>query len=122
MRGSLVTLVLVVEDEESGSDAVFYLLRKEGFEDARQVRQHLYSALATGAAVVVADMTATMFCDSMGCRALVMAHQHARAGHAELRLAIPSVTVLRVMALMRMDSVLRIYPSLNAALAGDPPG
>ena len=91
-------------------------------DNARQVRQQLYSALATGAAVVVADMTATMFCDSMGCRALVMAHQHARAGHAELRLAIPSVTVLRVMALMRMDSVLRIYPSLNAALAGDPPG
>jgi two-component system response regulator RegX3 len=29
-----VTFVLVVEDEESISDALFYMLRKEGFEVA----------------------------------------------------------------------------------------
>jgi anti-sigma B factor antagonist len=86
-------------------------------DNARQVRQQLYSALTPGAAVVVADMTATVFCDSTGVRALVMAHQHARAANAELRLAISSLSVLRVMAIMRLDSVLRIYPSLDVALA-----
>ncbi len=39
-----------------------------------QVRRELYAALATGVAVVVAGMTATTFCDTMGFRALVMAH------------------------------------------------
>jgi anti-sigma B factor antagonist len=90
--------------------------------NARQVRQQLYSALATGVAVVVADMTATTFCDSMGCRSLVMAHKQARAGNAELRLAIPSASVLRVMAITCVDRVVRIYPSLDAALAGRPMG
>jgi anti-sigma B factor antagonist len=90
--------------------------------NARRVRQELYSALATGAAVVVADMTATTFCDSMGCRALIMAHRQARAGNAELRLAVPSAGVLRVMAITCMDKVLRIYPSLDAALAARPTG
>jgi two-component system, OmpR family, response regulator RegX3 len=33
-EGSIVTLVLVVEDEESFSDALSYMLRKQGFEVA----------------------------------------------------------------------------------------
>jgi anti-sigma B factor antagonist len=88
--------------------------------NAHQVRQELYSALATGVAVVVADMTATTFCDSMGCRTLVMADKQARAGNAELRLAIPSASVLRIMAITGMDRMLRIYPSLDVALAARP--
>ena len=86
------------------------------------MRQQLYSALASGVAIVVADMTATTFCDSVGCRALVTAHQRARSGHAELPLAIPSASVLRVMAVTCLDRVLRIYPSLDAALAARPTG
>jgi anti-sigma B factor antagonist len=85
--------------------------------NARQVRQELNSALDSEAAVVVADMPATTFCDTMGCRALIMAHRRARAGNAELRVAVPSASVLRVMAILGMDKVLRIYPSRAAALA-----
>lgn len=85
--------------------------------NASRVRQELYSALAAGAAVVVADMTATTFCDSMGVRALFMAHQQARAGNAELRLVVPSASVLHIMAITCLDRVLGIYPSLAAALA-----
>jgi anti-sigma B factor antagonist len=88
--------------------------------NASQVRQQLYSALATGVAVVVADMTATTFCDSMGIRTLFMAHRQARAGNAELRLAIRSAGVLRVVGITCLDRVLRIYPSVVAALAARP--
>jgi hypothetical protein len=42
------------------------------------------------------------------------------AANAELRLAIPSASVLRVMAITGMGRVLRIYPSLDAALAARP--
>jgi len=62
-------------------------------------------------------MTGTRFCDSMGLRALVLAHQQAVAHHAELRLVITSAGVLRVMAITQLDTVLRIYPSLGAAHA-----
>jgi anti-sigma B factor antagonist len=83
----------------------------------RGVLQQLGCALASGAPVVVADMSGTRFCDSMGLRALVLAHQQAAAHHAELRLVITSAEVLRVMAITQLDTVLRIYPSLDAAQA-----
>jgi anti-sigma B factor antagonist len=59
----------------------------------------LQAALAPGVTTVVADMTATTFCDSRGIRALVLAHKHAAASGAELRLVVPSASVLRVMGL-----------------------
>jgi anti-sigma B factor antagonist len=86
------------------------------------VSQQLDSALASGAMVVVADMTATRFCDSTGLRALVLAHKRAAAHHTELRLVIASADVLRVMTITKLDTVLRIYPSLDAAQAIALPG
>jgi anti-anti-sigma factor len=62
--------------------------------NARQVRQRLYAALAAGAPIVVADMAATRFCDSMGLRALVLAHKRATASGAELRVAVTSKDIL----------------------------
>jgi anti-anti-sigma factor len=54
----------------------------------RGVSQQLDCALASGAAVVVADMTGTRFCDSTGLRVLVLAHKQAAAQNTELRLVI----------------------------------
>jgi anti-sigma B factor antagonist len=85
--------------------------------NACQVRQRLYAALDAGAPVVVADMTPTRFCDSMGLRALVQAHKRATACSAELRVAVTSQCILRIMDITKVDTVLRIYPSAEAALA-----
>jgi len=41
--------------------------------------RQLGCALATGAMIVIADMTGTRFCDSTGLRALVLAHKQAAA-------------------------------------------
>jgi anti-sigma B factor antagonist len=90
--------------------------------NSRQVCQQLDTAVASGAAIVVADMTATWFCDTMGLRALVMARKRATAEGAELRVATQSPAILRVMAIMELDSVLWIYPSVDAALATRPVG
>ena len=87
----------------------------------RGVSQQLGCALASGAAVVVADMRATRFCNSTGLRALVLAHKQATADSIQLRLVITSADVLRVMAITQLDTVLRIYPSLEAA-GGRPAG
>jgi anti-anti-sigma factor len=77
----------------------------------------IVAEFARGAQVVVADMTATTFCDTMGMRALVLAHRQAVGIGAELRLALPSPNVLRVMQLLGLDTVLSIYRSLDEALA-----
>jgi anti-sigma B factor antagonist len=67
-------------------------------------------------------MTATRFCDSTGLRALALAHKQAAAHRIELRLVITSADVLRVMAITQLDTVLRIYPSLDSAQAAARPG
>jgi anti-sigma B factor antagonist len=100
--------------------AVVTLPEEIDLVNADQIGQELDAALASGVATVVADMTATRFCDTSGVRMLVLAHQRAAASGAELRVVIPSASILRVLALTKVDTVLRIYPSLEDALA--PPG
>jgi anti-anti-sigma factor len=85
--------------------------------NAGKVRRLLYAALATGAPIVVADLAATRYCDSMGLRALVLAHQRAAANGAQLRVAVSAEEILRIMAITKLDTVLRIYPSPEEAVA-----
>ena len=87
---------------------------------AGRAGQQLGSACAPGVRTVIADMTATTFCDSSGISMLVKAHRLATANNAELRLVVLSTAVLRALTVVRMDLLLPIYPSLSAALAAEP--
>jgi anti-anti-sigma factor len=96
--------------------AVIALPAEIDMANAHRVGVEFETAFASGAAVVVADMTATTFCDSMGIRALMLAHQRAAANGGELRVVVPSAAIVRVLAITGVDKVLRIYPNLDAAL------
>jgi anti-sigma B factor antagonist len=87
---------------------------------AGRAGQQLGSAFTPGVRTVIADMTATTFCDSSGISMLVRAHKHAAANNTQLRLVVPSTTVLRALTLAGMDDLLPIYPSLSQALAAGP--
>lgn len=88
--------------------------------NAKAVGEQLRSAFTPSATMVVADMTSTVFCDSSGISALIMAHHCAQAHDAQLRLAVPSAQVRRVFSITGLDRVLSIYPSRAAALNGEP--
>ena len=98
-----------------GTPVIVTLPAEIDMANDRVVSRQLGCALATGAMIVIADMTGTRFCDSTGLRALVLAHKQAAAHHTELRLVITSANVLRVLAITKLDTVLRIYPNLDAA-------
>ena len=100
--------------------AVVTLPDEIDMDNAERVGADLQAAFAHGVTVVVADMTATTFCDSRGIRAVVLAHKQAAASGAALRLVVPSAGVLRVMAVLGLDGLLAIYPSLPEALATAP--
>jgi len=87
---------------------------------AGRAGQLLGSAFAPSVATVIADMTATTFCDSSGISMLVRAHKQAAAASTQLRLAVPSTAVRRTLALVQLDSLLPVYPSLHQALAAKP--
>src|SRR6266480_6706476 len=78
--------------------------------NAGEVGQQLGSAVEPGVRTVIADMTATTFCDSSGISMLVRAHKQAVANGTELRLVVPSTAVRRALALVQVDCLLPIYP------------
>jgi anti-sigma B factor antagonist len=89
-------------------------------DNAERVGEQLCSAFTRGAAVVIADLTPTAFCDSAGTRQLLLAHHYAGACDAQIRFVIPGRNVLRVLTLTGLDQLLPIYPSLDAAVSAGP--
>lgn len=96
------------------------LPRELDIGNAPRVGRELLGAFGPRATVVIADMSLTEFCDSSGIRHLLIANDAASARGCELRVVLPSPSVLRVMQTLGVDRMLRIYPSLGEALAGKP--
>jgi anti-sigma B factor antagonist len=89
--------------------------------NAPSVAEQLISA-AGSSSVVIADMTATIFCDCAGARAIVRAHDRAADSGAELRVVITASLVRRIFGLIGVDHLVDIYPSVEAARGGLPGG
>jgi anti-sigma B factor antagonist len=100
-----------------GRVAVMTLPAEVDMSNAEQVRDDLLSVVMQDASVVIADMTATTFCDSAGVSALVRVARGAAAAGSGLRLAVGAPAVTRVLALTGVDKLIDIYPSVAAALA-----
>ncbi len=68
--------------------------------------------------VIIADMTGTTFCDSMGMRMLILAAERAAASGSSLRVVVtPGGSVARKMAILSMERVMPVYPSIQDATA-----
>jgi len=86
--------------------------------NADAIGEDFAAVLAPGVHAVIADMTATTFCDSAGINMLIHARKRATTHGAEIRLLLPCPNVLRVLKLQGVDVLLPVYHSLEAALAG----
>lgn len=84
--------------------------------NAEPVGEELAAGFAPGIWAVIADMTATTFCDSPAVAMLVRTHKRAAETNAEPRLVTHSRAVLRALAIAMVDYSLPIYPTLAAAL------
>jgi anti-anti-sigma factor len=100
-----------------GRVAVIKLPAEVDVSNADQVCQDLTAAVAQDASLVIADMSATTFCDSAGVTALVQAVRKANASGAGLRVATSAPAVTRVLAITGVDRLIEIYPSVAAAMA-----
>lgn len=83
-------------------------------------KDFLHSALLAAAAdstVIVFDMSATRFCCSRGATMLERASQRLAQDGGELRLVITDPRVQRVLAILGLDQVLSIFPSLAEAVS-----
>lgn len=87
---------------------------------ADSLREALLSILNQGAVALIADMSATTFCDSAGITALVRAAKRADATGTEMRLVVTTPGVLRIFNLVGIDRLIDIHPSVAAARASLP--
>ena len=103
-----------------GHTAVVALPAEIDITNADQVREDLLSVLNQGAALLIADLSQTGFCDSAGVSALARSFRRAEANQGEMRLVVGTVSVARVLTLTGIDRLIDIYPSVDAALEGAP--
>ena len=81
------------------------------------VSDDLADAIATDARVVIADLSATTFCDSAGIRSLLVMAYQAADSDAELRLVVQANgAVQRIIDLMGLNRLLPVYPPRTYAL------
>jgi anti-anti-sigma factor len=87
---------------------------------APAVTETLIFALSTRPAVIVADLTGTIYCDCAAIRSLCHAARYAAAHGTDLRLVIPAGPVRRVLHLTGRDRELHLYPAIASALTNPP--
>ena len=101
----------------AGKQAVVTLPEDIDVSNAGQIREQLLSVINCGAAVLIADMTATVSCDYTGGEAVIRAYQRAVISGTDLRLVVTAQIVRRVLSHNGLDRLVSIYPSLEAAQA-----
>lgn len=88
--------------------------------NAARLRAALLEAAARGQRTIVVDMTQTQFCDTAGIHVLVLAHKRALAKGKQLRLAVPSGNVLRILTITGIDRLIPHFIDLEQALTSTP--
>lgn len=87
--------------------------------NSEQVSIALKETLDAAPAVLVADMTHTTYCCSDGLRALLHTHHAAQQACIPMRIAGVHARVRRILVVTGTNEVLDVYPSTEAALAGE---
>jgi anti-anti-sigma factor len=85
--------------------------------NADSLRDKLLAVINHGAMVVVADMSATAWCDRAGADALARVYQRAVVNGAQLRLVVAAEGVRKLMSSDGLDRLVPIYTSLASAVA-----
>jgi anti-sigma B factor antagonist len=107
--------VLVQQHDEQ---IVITLPKEIDITNSPGLREMLLAVISRQPAMVVADMSATTFCDSSGMQAVATAYRQAVAAGTDMRLVIRHPAPRRVFEVSGIDTVIRIYPDLPAALSG----
>ena len=99
--------------------AVVRLRGEADLHTAPILREALNEAIEQLPTTLVVDMTGVTFIDSMMLGVLLSATRRARPNGTELRIVVDDPHVRRIFELTLLDHVRQLYPSMDAALAGE---
>jgi anti-anti-sigma factor len=83
-----------------------------------QLDTALKRAVDHPARLLVVDLSGVTHFGSAGLNAVLECHEHAEAAGVVVRIAASNPEVLRPIEITRLDGVLRLYPTVPAALEG----
>lgn len=91
-------------------------------ESVASLKFHLDTALKRAldhpALLLVIDLLHVRHFGSAGLNAVLECHEHAESAGAAVRIAAPNPEVLRPIQVTKLDGVLQLFPSVDAALEG----
>jgi anti-sigma B factor antagonist len=102
--------------EHGTTSAVLVLNGRLNLVSSPMLREAVADVIAAGRTLVVVDLGAVSFVDSSGLGALVAGLKTARAAGGDLRMADAPEQVASVLRLTNLDRVLRVHPTVEAAL------
>jgi anti-sigma B factor antagonist len=109
----------------SGRHAVVTMPEEIDLGNSGSVGEQLNAVAGQSPALVTADLTGTVFCDSAGVYVLTRAYELVIANGGELRLALGDSPVARIFELTGLDKLMPVYrdvqQSQDTPRAGPPP-
>jgi anti-sigma B factor antagonist len=108
-------LVDVVPTEDGV--AIVRLKGEADLHTAPILRESLNDAIESAPSTLVVDLTGVTFIDSMMLGVLLSATRRARPRGTELRIIVDDPHVRRIFELTLLDHVMKLYPSVEVALA-----
>jgi len=110
--------LLVDRDPTEDGVSVVRLQGEADLHTAPILRESLNEAIDSTLTTLVVDLTGVTFIDSMMLGVLLSATKRARLQGAELRIVVDDPHVRRIFELTLLDRVMKLYPSVELALAG----
>ncbi len=105
-------------DRRTGSIGVLRLVGPLDLLSAAGLRQQIARAVTDGLHRLVVDLAEVPLVDSSGLGALIAGLKTARVAGGDLRIARPTAQARGVLELLGLDRVLRLYPTVEEAMAG----
>jgi anti-sigma B factor antagonist len=88
---------------------------------APEFKQRMSAPIDAGRSNLVVDLSATTFIDSSSLGVLIGAHRRLKLRGGSLVVVCENEAIAKTFKITGLDTVFRIAPSIDAALAGDEP-
>ena len=108
---------LDVRTSTSGSVHVLHVAGDVDFLVSDQFSTAIDAALAAASSSLVIDMSSVRFIDSSAIGILIRAHKSMAGRPGSFALVAASPMILRVISIVRLDTVFSIYPDIASAVA-----
>jgi anti-sigma B factor antagonist len=115
-----MAIEFAIEDRQAGRDAAIVAVAGEiDLFTAPEFKQRIDAAIDRDARVLVVDLTETTFVDSSSLGVLIGAHRRLADRGGAMAVACANEALVKTFRITGLDGLLRLAPSVEAALADE---